>query len=202
MNASPHATTADTSATTLRRILKSAPQDLWLDTIRRTKGSTHDDLVHWMLGQPECDFAVAAYAFYNSDPASHLTDPQPLPPRPKASQTFAQVLLNWDMGFYRTHRLCLDDNDIDGRQIRRLNQKLLAWPKGALPFNIPTRLLDTEGGQPIDLPQHLSPDHASHLWPLYQALGLRVRPQRSVLRRRVAKATGLLNRVTFRSARP
>lgn len=197
----PQSRTDSASASTLRRILKSAPQDLWLDTARRTSGNIHDDLIHWMLNQPECDFAIAAYAFYRSNPASHLTDPQPLPSRPTSSEIFALVLLNWDMGFYRTHKLRLDDKDIDQRQVRRLNQKLLAWPKGALPFTIPARLLETGGGVPVQLPKYLSPDHAAHLVPLYQALGLRVQPPRPGLRRRVAKATDLLSRVTFRSAR-
>ena len=188
-------------AATLRRILKSAPQDLWLDTIRRTTDGVHNDLVHWMLDQPECDFAIAAYAFYRSDPVIKLSDPQPLRPRPDISETFAQVLLNWDVGFYRTHKLSLEESDISARTISRLRQKLLAWPKGALPFTIPARLLDTQGGEPVQLPAHMSPDHASHLWVLYRALGLRVHPTKPGLRRHVAKATGLLTKVTFRSAR-
>lgn len=189
------------AATALKRILKAAPQDLWLETIRRATGTAHDDLVHWMLNQPACDFAVAVHAFYRSDPAHHLDHPRPLPPRPDASQIFAQVLRNWDTGFYRTHRLEVGSEDAGPRAIRRLNQKLLAWPRGALPFTIPSAFLAPEGGMPIDLPRHLSPDDAAHLWPIYKALGLRIHPVAPGLRRHVARATGLLNKVPFRSRR-
>ena len=66
----------------LRNLLKHAPQDLWLDTIRRTRGDAHNGLIYWMLSQPQCDFAVAAHAFYRRNPANQVDHPQPLPARP------------------------------------------------------------------------------------------------------------------------
>ncbi|MEJ6405060.1 hypothetical protein [Yoonia sp. 2307UL14-13] len=185
----------------LRRILRTAPQDLWLDTIRRADMTRHADLIHWMLNRTECDFAVAVHAFYHSDPVSHLTDPLPLPQRPDTTQHFATILRNWDTGFYRNHRLGLNDQDVDPRLIRRVNQKLLAWPRGALPFHVPPKFLDLTGGAPIDLPTHLDPNEARHLWQLYRTLGLRVRRSAPGLPRRFARVGKALGRINFQSAR-
>ncbi|WP_168769212.1 hypothetical protein [Yoonia maricola] len=158
----------------LRRILKSAPQDLWLDTVRRTKGPEHDGLVYWMLSQTECDFAIAVHAFYRSDPAQYLDNPRPLPQRPGSSDLFALVLLNWDTGSYRTHRLQVDSSDAEPRIIARVRQKVMAHPQGALPFKIPQRFLEPAGGAPIKVPPHLLPNEAPHLWSLFAELGLDV----------------------------
>ncbi len=191
----------DAAMAELQRLLVSAPQDLWLDTIRRTRGPVHDGLVHWMLNQPACDFAVAVNAFYRSDPIRHLEDPQPLPARPDASQIFAQVLRNWDTGSYRNHALLVGPLDMDPRIARRMNQKLMAWPRGALPFTIPSRFRAPTGGVPLCLPPHLSPDEARHLRSLYARLGLRLKPADPGLQRPVALARGLWGQVTLRRPR-
>ena len=187
--------------TALRRILNAAPQDLWLDTIRRTRLPQHDSLVHWMLNQVKCDFAVAAHAFYRSSPDQHIDNARPLPTRPEPSELFAQVLLNWDKGYYRTHDLRTDIRDADPRMIRRVNQKLIARPRGALPFKVPSKLLELDGGRPVSLPSHLRPDDAAHLWQIYNDLGLRVPPSPPGMARRVAKARGLIDRIGFRTRR-
>jgi hypothetical protein len=180
------------SEAALHRVLKSAPQDLWLDTIRRTKGAEHDGLIFWMLNQPQCDFAIAVHAFYRSDPGMHLDIPRPLPARPGPSDLFAQVLLNWDTGYYRTHDLAIEKQDVDPRLLVRIGQKVMARPRGSLPFNIPPRFLQPQGGRPAQVPPHLSPDDAKHLWPLYANLGLRVPPAAPGLKRKIAKVRDLL----------
>ncbi len=183
----------------LRRILKASPQDLWLETIRRTKGAEHDGLVHWMISQTGCDFAVAVHAFYRSDPGQHLDLPRPLPARPGPSDIFAQLLINWDLGYFRTHVLAVEREDVDPRQLVRINQKVMARARGSLPFNIPRRFLNPEGGLPLDLPPQLSPDEARHLWPLYAELGLRVQPAAPGIPRTVAKAKTLLHKIRIPS---
>lgn len=185
----------------LMRVLKTAPQDLWLDTIRRTKPGIHDDLVFWMLSQVECDFAVAIHAFYRSDPAYHLDNPHPLPSKPGEADLFALTLLNWDKGYYRTHKLRVQDQDVDARTLARINQKAMARPRGSLPFGLPGRFLNPAGGDPVHLPPYLSPDNAVHLWPIYADLGLHVPHAAPGLPRRVAKAKGMLSKVRFRTRR-
>lgn len=172
----------------LRRVLKSSPQSLWLDTIRRARGAEHDGLVYWMLNQTECDFAVAVHAFFRSNPVQHLDDPRPLPARPSQSQLFALLLLNWDTGSYRTHRLKVHDIDADPRQIARINQKIMARPRGTLPFTIPARFLEPTGGASVPVPPHMSPDEAWHLWPLYDDLKLDVPKTPPGIRRKIANA--------------
>lgn len=179
----------------LRRILKAAPQDLWLDTMRRTYVGLHDDLVFWMLNQPECDFAVAASAFYRRDPIFHLDRPRALPLTPAHGQTFAQVLLNWDKGFFRNHALQIDHRDVSPHAIARLKQKYIARPRGSLPFTIPDQLLDPKGGKPAQLPEYRQPDNAPHLWPLYSALGLRVPSTPPGLKRRLANISISIPRI-------
>ena len=158
----------------LRRVLKSSPQDLWLDALRRKQGPQHDTLVYWMLNQTECDFAIAVHAFYRSNPIQYLDQPRPLPARPGPADIFALVLLNWDTGSYRTHKLSVEDQDANPRTIGTINQKLMARPRGSLPFNIPRQFLEPAGGQPVQVPPYMLPDDARHLWPVYKELGLRV----------------------------
>ena len=176
----------------LRRVLKSSPQDLWLDTIRRARGTEHDGLVYWMLNQTECDFAVAVHAFYRSNPAQFLDNPRPLPSRPGPSEIFALLLLNWDTGSYRTHRLEVEAVDADARLIARTNQKFMVHARGSLPFSIPPSFLDPVGGSPAQVPTHMSPDDARHLWPIYAAMGLQVPKSAPGLKRKIARAKVLL----------
>ena len=176
----------------LRRVLKSSPQDLWLDTIRRARGAEHDGLVYWMLNQTECDFAVAVNAFYRSNPAQFLDNPRPLPSRPGPSDIFSLLLLNWDTGSYRTHRLKVEPVDADARLLARINQKVMVHPRGSLPFNVPAQFLNPVGGTPAHVPSHLSPDDTRHLWPLYADLGLRVPKAAPGLKRVMARANRML----------
>jgi len=171
---------------TLRNILKSSPQELWLETIRRTRGPEHDTLVHWMISQTQCDFAVAVHAFFRSDPGQYLDMPRPLPTRPGPSDIFAQLLLNWDTGYYRLDQLAVERQDVDPHLLVRINQKVMARARGSLPFNIPRRFLDPEGGSPSQLAAHLSPDESVHLWPIYSELGLRVHKAPPGLARKLA----------------
>ncbi|MGJ8622929.1 MAG: hypothetical protein ACSHW1_09130 [Yoonia sp.] len=181
----------------LRRILRNAPQDLWLDTIRRTTGDRHNTLIYWMLSQPECDFAVAAHAFYRCNPASYLQDPAPLATRPGPAQIFAVVLKNWEIGYYRTHNLRLEALDIDPDLQKRLHDELKA--QSALPFTIPQEILyPAASGKLVRLSSSQSPNDAPHLWPLYAKLGLQVSDTAPGLKRRVAQAKGFLKRVGIR----
>jgi hypothetical protein len=158
----------------IRQVLKGAPQDLWLDTIRRARFAAHNPLISWMLNQPECDFAIAVHAFYRSNPVQHLDTPKALPPRPDADQIFAQCLINWDTGFYRTHRLKVEECDAPLRQISRLHQKVIARPRGSLPFRIPPRFLEPRGGTLLQLSDNLNPENAPDLWAKYADAGLNV----------------------------
>ena len=177
----------------VRRVLKSAPQELWLDTIRRTQGAAHDGLVFWMINQTQCDFAVAVHAFYRSDPGQYLDLLRPLPAQPGPDDIFAQVLMNWDTGYYRTHDLAVSNQDVEPRQLVRLNQKVMARPQASLPYSIPKRFLDPKGGMSFTLAPALSPDDAKHLWPLYAKLGLQVPPAAPGIRRKLAVAKDWLN---------
>lgn len=178
----------------LRRALKSSPQDVWLETLRRTRGPQHNSLVYWMLSQTECDFAVAVHAFYRSDPARYLDDPKPLPQRPGHADLFALILLNWDTGYYRTHRIQVDPVDADPRAIARTKQKLMVHSQGALPFKIPQRFLEPTGGAAIKVPAHLQPDQAPHLWPLFAELGLDVDAAPPGFARKIARAKAMFRK--------
>jgi hypothetical protein len=196
-NAPPNPSRAKISESevALRRALKTAPQDLWLDTIRRTRSDAHNSLIYWMLSQPECDFAIAVHAFYRSNPMFHLDNPKPLPPRPGPANLFALVLLNWDTGSFRTHYIKVEPTDAHPRVIAQLNEKLADMPRGTLPFDIPKSFLDPDGGIPIQVPPHLSPDDASHHWPHYADLGLRVPDTAPGMQRSIERAKVLLKKV-------
>lgn len=182
------------SEISLRRLLKSSPQDLWLETLRRTRGPEHNGLVYWMLSQIECDFAIAVHAFYRSDPAHHLDNPRPLPQRPGPANLFALILLNWDTGSYRRQRLQVAPIDAEPRTVARIRQKLMVYPTGALPFRIPQQFLEPEGGSPVKVPPHLQPDDAPHLWSLYAELGLAVDEAPPGIARKIARAKSFFQR--------
>lgn len=196
-NAPPNPMRAQTtqSEAALRRALKKAPQDLWLDTVRRTTGDRHQRLLYWMLCQPECDFAVAASAFYRSNPLARILNPKPLTPRPGPTNLFALVLLNWDTGSFRTQNLRVDDKDVDPAMLVRMQDAYHAHARGSLPFNIPPALLDPKGGIAMHVPAHLSPEDAPQLWPLYRHLGLRVPIEPPGMKRKLGQAKDLLRKV-------
>lgn len=171
----------------LRRLLKSSPQDLWLETLRRTRGPEHCNLVYWMLNQPECDFAVAMHAFYRCNPTEHLDNPRPLPTRPGTHDIFALILQNWDTGSYRTHRLMIDPVDADPRLVSRVKQKLLVHKSGSLPFKIPEQFLSQTGGTAVRVPANLHPNDVRHIWSLFTALGLKVHESPPGLARKLAQ---------------
>ena len=188
----------DESEIILRRILKTSPQDLWLDTIRRAHDDKHNTLIYWMLNQTECDFAIAAHAFYRADPTKYLDEPMPLPSRPGPSDIFAFILLNWDIGSYRTHQLAVEEKDAPSRLVARVNQKVMVRPRSSLPFNIPERFLRPEGGRRMQLPPYQSPENARHLWPIYAKLGLDVPAAAPGFKRKLAQAKTLFARLTRR----
>jgi hypothetical protein len=196
-NAAPNPNRAKVSASEvkLRRILRDAPQDLWLETIRRTRSDAHNGLIYWMLSQPECDFAIAAHAFYRSNPAAQLDNPKPLPLRPSASNIFALVLINWDTGFFQTHKLKVEAVDVHPRVLAGVQEKMLGHPRGSLPFSIPRQLLTLDGGTPAYVSPTLSPDDAIHLWAIFADLGLQVPDTAPRMKRRLEQAKGLLKKV-------
>lgn len=191
----PNRTRISESEFRLRNLLKHAPQDLWLDTIRRTRGDGHNGLVYWMLNQPQCDFAVAAHAFYRSNPADHVDNPKPLPARPGPDNLFAVVLFNWDTGSFRTHNLKVEAQDAHPRMIRRLNQKLMVLPKGGLPFRVPQELAQPVGGTSASVPASFSPDDVNYVWSLYADLGLNVPDSPPGFQRSLAKAKNLMRSI-------
>ncbi|WP_333711826.1 hypothetical protein [Yoonia sp.] len=181
----------------LRRLLKEAPQDLWLDTIRRTRGDAHNGLIYWMLSQPQCDFAVAAHAFYRTNPAQHVENPQPLPARPGPDNLFAVVLFNWDTGSFRNHKLRVEPQDAHPRLIARLNQKLLVHEAAGLPFRIPPQLQRPKGGQTAQVPARFSPEDVRDIWSLYADLGLQVPDSPPGIRRTLEGVRGIIRKFRF-----
>lgn len=198
-SAKPTQTDEAEALAALQRILKSSPQELWLDTIRRTRIGRHDSLILWMLNQTECDFSVAANAFYHSNPAQYLDEPKPLQVLAQRRKIFAQVLLNWDKGYFRPHQFLVEPRDADPRDIAKLNQKAMARPRGSQPFVIPSRFLHPSGGERMVLPRHLSPKDAPHLWPIYTTLQLRVPASPPGLARSFAEATRAVRKFITRS---
>ena len=196
-NAAPNPNRAKVSDSEvkLRRILRDAPQDLWLDTIRRTRSDAHNGLIYWMLSQPECDFAIAAHAFYRSNPIAHLENPKALPLHPSAANMFALVLINWDTGFFRTHNLKVEAVDVHPRVLAGVQEKMLGFPRGSLPFKIPQKLLSLEGGTTAHVPPTLSPDNVVNLWTIFADLGLHVPDTAPGMKRRLEQARGLLKKV-------
>ncbi len=179
----------------LRRLLKASPQDLWLETLRRTRGAEHCYLVYWMLSQPECDFAVAVHAFYRCNPTDYLDNPRPLPTRPGTHDIFALILRNWETGSYRTHRLKVDQVDADPRIVSRVRQKMMVYPKGTLPFTIPQAFLEPNGGSPVNVPSHLQPNEIKHIWSLFSDLGLKVHAAPPGFARKIAQVRWIFERL-------
>lgn len=170
----------------VRQLLKSSPQDLWLDTLRRTRSTEHCALVYWMLCQPECDFAVAVHAFYRCNPTEHLDNPRPLPARPGPCEIFALILRNWETGSYRTHRLKVEAVDADPRIVSRVRQKMMIYPEGTLPFTIPPAFIEPTGGSPVKVPTHLQPNEIRTIWTLFSDLGLKVHKSPPGFARKIA----------------
>jgi hypothetical protein len=105
------------------------------------------------------------------------------------------VLINWDTGFFQTHKLKVEAVDVHPRVLAGVQEKMLGHPRGSLPFSIPRQLLTLDGGTPAYVSPTLSPDDAIHLWAIFADLGLQVPDTAPGMKRRLEQAKGLLKKV-------
>lgn len=173
----------------LKGVLDETPAEFWYEVIRRTHGSAHDDLILWMVRDKRCDFSVAAYALLTSDLPSALRTGSTHSSRLHIART---IIANWEAGYYREHAIdCTPDTHYTARLLR---EAMAMCKRSDIAGRIPKRFLSPVGGQPHDLPLHLSPDHNMDVWVLMQAAGLSVGSRPPGL---LSKIRGIARRLKF-----
>lgn len=92
--------------------LRGKPQDVWLEMAGILNWDNAGRVFEWMVSQPECDRAVAARLLWLSSLAKLPDSAAALPG--EGRRIGAQILGNWDNGFYRDSKLALSLEDVSG----------------------------------------------------------------------------------------
>ena len=87
--------------------LKDQPQEVWLAIARLADWHYIPDVSAWMIDQPECDRAVAAFILWRSNVADQLRASTCLP-----GFVLHTVLSNYRKGYYRRCELALDPGEV------------------------------------------------------------------------------------------
>jgi hypothetical protein len=85
--------------------LSSQPQDAWLMVLKNINWHWMDSLIDFMIDDPDCDIAIAAYIFWACDPAWHVANEGTLT---EGAARIARIAANVGRGFYRRNELALN----------------------------------------------------------------------------------------------
>ena len=125
--------------------LPSQPQDVWLGLARAPNWDNADDLLLWMVNQPQCDLSVAALILWGSDVVHYLREGG----LREGTHTHA-ILTNYEKGFYRTCELALDRMEMIEGPMNYL--RYLRDVGGDLPFRVPRAFFGPfEGREPREV---------------------------------------------------
>ncbi len=82
--------------------LRSQPQDAWLMFLKNMNWDSMDSLTEFMIDDPDCDIAIAAFIFWGNEPGWHVTN------QGTFSQPAARIAANIGRGFYLRSELALN----------------------------------------------------------------------------------------------
>ena len=85
--------------------LPSQPQGTWLMVLKNMNWDSMDSLMQFMIDDPDCDIAIAAYIFWACDPGWHVANEGT---SSGGAARIARIAANVDRGFYRRSELALN----------------------------------------------------------------------------------------------
>lgn len=144
--------------------------DVWHFVARKINWSGGLRVLDWIVSQPECDKATAAYVFWFTEPEYQLSVMRGAGYKFNIYALFEKVLANWQSGFYRRQEIALSQDEI-GLRVLGLETALANLPAGARPFVLPRDLCGPFRGREPDIPYDLRVEHNAELRRLLNALG-------------------------------
>jgi Domain of unknown function (DUF4274) len=141
--------------------------DVWSEVSRHLNWDNSERVLDWIVSQPQCDKANAAFIFWGANPLWHL--PRVGTPEHRDYGGFTlieKILKNWKAGFYRRAELAWAEDN------RAKYERVLAgiWGKRD-PLVIPPELLAPWKGRKPKVPKALRAENNEVLNRLFYNLG-------------------------------
>ena len=141
--------------------------DLWFEVTPHLNWDSSFRVLDWIISQPRCDKANAAFVFWGADPLYHLrwvAAGETL--NSEGFRLLDKVLRGWKAGFYRRAELAWPE---DRRTAYR--DAVAALPGRRDPLSIPNDLLGPLKGRAPNVPEALRVENNLALYDLYYRLG-------------------------------
>uniref|UniRef100_Q07NN3 Uncharacterized protein n=1 Tax=Rhodopseudomonas palustris (strain BisA53) TaxID=316055 RepID=Q07NN3_RHOP5 len=147
--------------------LKDQPQDAWFLWVRSAFWGNTEQIVDWMLDEPECDLAIVSFVFWRNHPGYWVLNPEALGSW-RVSQ-IGKILRNLERRCYTGPALFYDRYEVL-HQVHEYIDALKA--KGTdLPFALPRLLCGPFNGRRARIPDAYDAETERDLAEVFQALG-------------------------------
>ena len=147
--------------------LRDKSPDVWFHVTQVLNWDSSERVLDWVVSQPACDRANAAFIFWNAGPDYHMENyAQRGGVNADGRRMIEKILRNWKTSFYQRAEFALND---DFR--KRYRDALAKLPGGHDPFTIPADLLGPFRGRAPSVPKHLNMYHNAELRQLLWNLG-------------------------------
>ena len=156
--------------------------DVWFEVSHCLDWDSAEGVLDWIVSQPQCDKANAAFIFWGADPLWHLPRIGTSEHDPDGFRLIDKILKNWKAGFYTRAEIAWTEDH------RAKYQQVLAgiWGKRD-PMAIPPELLAPWKGRRPKVPKALLPRNNAVLNGLLRNLGTWVETREEAKQRRKAR---------------
>jgi len=141
--------------------------DVWFAVTQRLNWDSSFRVLDWIISQPGCDKANAAFVFWAAEPLHHLRlIAAGETPSSEGFRLLDTVLRNWKAGFYKRAELAWQES-------RRTAYRaaVAALPGQRDPLSVPEDLLGPLDGRLPNIPHELRAENNVVLYDLFYGLG-------------------------------
>ena len=148
--------------------LSDKTPDIWFDVTQSLNWDNSERVLDWIVSQPMCDRANAAWVFWRCEPSYYAGNPERATITSDGFDLMRKILRNWKSGFYRRGELAWKSEFDHRRNYFEVVEKL---PGRADPFDIPRDLFGPIKGRAPVVPRQFSQYHNQELRRLLWHLG-------------------------------
>jgi hypothetical protein len=152
--------------------LKDKSPDVWFDVSKDLNWDNSERVLDWIVSQPSCDRANAAFIFWNASPDYYMENyARREGLEATGRRLIEKILRNWKTGFYQRAELRGDE---DHR--KRYRDTIARLPGRHDPFSIPADLLGPFKGREPKVPREHDKRYNKELRRLFWNLGTSLAP--------------------------
>lgn len=144
--------------------------DVWFEVTQHLNWDSAERVLDWIVSQPDCDRANAAYIFWGTDPLYYIRTLATGAAREDGDLKLARkIIRQWNDGFYKRAELSSSD-DHRASYLKTVDD----LPDRRDRLGVPQSLLGPLPGRDTQVPDYLRAEHNAELWDLLDALGTHV----------------------------